>query len=151
MDLTGIDLAMRDNHRYAEQLPVNVTVASRRAMFLAKVAAWLDRPADRQKDLGDIALLLDDYVDLDDARRFDEPALAGLDWSERPAFLLGMDLRALCSARHLSRLREFMRRVADPDAREHHWLLQVAPAGWRADSTVLPARLGSLLAGLACA
>lgn len=148
MDLTGIDLAMRDHHRYAEYLPANVAVASRRALFVAKVAAWLDRPVERQKDLGDIALLLDDYVEIDDARRFQEPALEGLDWSERPAFLLGMDLRAICGARHFARLREFVRRVGDPDARERHWLLQVAPPGWRAEEAVLPARLQALLAGL---
>ena len=126
MDLTGIDLAMRDHHRYAPEQAANIRVASRRALFVAKVAAWLDRPVERQKDLGDLALLLDDYVELDDARRFDEPALTGVDWSERPAFLLGMDLRAICSARHLAPLREFVRRVGDMHGRERHWLLQVA-------------------------
>ncbi|MEQ1634041.1 MAG: hypothetical protein ABL997_16810 [Planctomycetota bacterium] len=148
MDLSGIDLAMRDHHRYAVDLPTNVTVATRRALFVTKVAAWLDRPVERQKDLGDIALLLDDYVEDDDRRRFDEPALEGLDWSERPAFLLGMDLRVLGKARHSTKLREFVRRVGDRDAREHHWFLQMAPAGLRADDAVLPARLQALLAGL---
>ena len=66
---------------------------------------------DRQKGLGDLALLLDDYVELEDERRFDEPALAGVDWSERPAFSLGMNLRAICAARHLVSLREFVRRT----------------------------------------
>ncbi len=151
MDLTGIDLAMRDHHRYAPELPANVRVASRRALFVAKVAAWLDRPVERQKDLGDMALLLDEYVELDDPRRFDEPALAGVDWSERPAFLLGMDLRAICAARHLASLREFVRRVGDLDGLEHHWLLQVAPPAWRADDVVATARLRALVAGLALA
>lgn len=151
MDLTGIDLAMRDHHRFAEDLPANVVVATRRALFVAKVAAWLDRPAERQKDLGDLALLLDDYVDVDDGRRFDESVPADLDWSERPAFLLGMDLRAICVSRHFARLREFVRRVGDPDGRERFWLLQVAPPAWRADVAVLPARLGALLAGLGSA
>ncbi len=148
MDLAGIDLAMYDHHRYAADLPENVTVASRRALFVAKVAAWLDRPEERQKDLGDIALLLDDYVEIDDKRRFDEPDLTAVEWSERPAFLLGLDLRALCAARHLARLREFVDRVGDPDGRERHWLLQVAPAAWRADDALLAARLQALCAGL---
>lgn len=148
MDLTGIDLAMRDHHRYAEGLPANVAVATRRSLFVAKIAAWLDRPAERQKDLGDLALLLDDYVDVDDARRFDEAAPADLDWSERPAFLLGMDLRAVGTAGHVARIHEFVRRVGDPDRRERHWLLQAAPEVWRADESLLPARLRALLAGL---
>lgn len=148
MDLTGIDLAMRDHHRFSEDLPANVAVATRRALFVAKIAAWLDRPAERQKDLGDRALLLDDYVDVDDARRFAEVVPADLDWSERPAFLLGMDVRVVGSARHVARIREFVRRVGDPDRRERHWLLQAAPAAWRADESALPARLRALLAGL---
>lgn len=148
MDLTGLDLAMRDHHRYAPELAANVVVASRRALFVAKVASWLDRPAERQKDLGDLALLLDDYVDLDDVRRFDEPALAGIDWNERPAFLLGMDLRGICAERHLARLREFVRRVGDEGGRARHWLLQVAPSSWRADAAVPAARLQALVAGL---
>jgi len=52
------------------------------------------------------------------------------------------------SARHLARIREFARRVGDPDRRERHWLLQAAPASWRADESALPARLRALLAGL---
>lgn len=149
MDLTGLDLAMRDHHRYDPNLPANLTVASRRALFVAKVAAWLDRPVERLKDLGDLALLLDDYADPDDPRRFDEPALEDLDWQERPAFLLGLDLRALCTERHLALLHEFLRRVRDPDGREHRWLLQSAPPAWRAEAEVPTARLQALAAGLA--
>jgi predicted nucleotidyltransferase len=148
MDLIGLDLAMHDHHRFSEDLPANVAVATRRALFVAKIAAWLDRPAERQKDLGDLALLLDDYVDVDDVRRFDELVPADLDWSERPAFLLGNDVRVVGSARHLARIREFVGRVGDPDRRERHWLLQAAPAAWRADESALAARLRALLVGL---
>ncbi|MCA8975962.1 MAG: nucleotidyl transferase AbiEii/AbiGii toxin family protein [Planctomycetes bacterium] len=148
MDLTGIDLAMRDHERYADELPAHVVVASRRALFVTKIAAWLDRPYDRSKDLGDVALLLEDYVDDDEPRRFDEPALEGRDWDVRPAFLLGMDLRAICTRRHEERIREFVARVEDPSRREHFWLLDAAPAHWHADATALPRRLRSLLDGL---
>jgi len=147
LDLTGIDLAMHDHERYAAELPTAVRVASRRALFVTKIAAWLDRPHDRQKDLGDIALLLDEYVDGDDPRRFDEPALEGRDWDERPSFLLGMDLRAVCSERHSERIREFASRAGDPARREHSWLLAAAPAAWRTDAEALPRRLQALRDG----
>lgn len=149
MDLTGIDLSMRDHHRYADELPENVKVATKKALFVAKVTSWLDRPIERQKDLADLALLLDDYVDLEDPRRFEAPGIEPIDWSDRPAFLLGSDLRARCSERHLAVLREFVRRIGNRDAREHHWMLKVAPASWRADETMLEARLAALTAGLA--
>jgi predicted nucleotidyltransferase len=148
MDLTGIDLAMRDHERYADGLPVHVGVASRRALFVTKIAAWLDRPHDRAKDLGDVALLLEDYVDGDDPRRFDEPALEGLDWDVRPPFLLGMDLRAICAERQEGRVREFVTRVGDPTRREHFWMLDAGPAHWLGDPTALPRRLQALLDGL---
>ena len=148
MDLTGIDLVMQDNHRYADELPENVRVASRRALFVTKIAAWLDRPHDRQKDLGDIAILLNGYVGLDDPRRFDEPALEGREWQDRPAFLLGMDLAACCEPRHRERIRMFVDQVTDRTRREHHWLLAASP-GWRADPEILASRIGALVAGLA--
>jgi hypothetical protein len=62
-----------------------------------------------------------------------------------------MDLRAICSARHLASLREFVRRVGNLDGLEHHWLLQVSPPAWRADDVVATARLRALVAGLALA
>jgi predicted nucleotidyltransferase len=148
MDLTGIDLAMRDHERYADELPVHVGVASRRALFVTKVAAWLDRPGDRSKDLGDIALLLEEYVDDDEPRRFDDPVLEGLHWDVRPSFLLGMDLRAICDERHEERIREFVARIGDPTRREHFWMLDAGAAHWRGDATALVSRLRSLLDGL---
>ncbi|HEX5050601.1 MAG TPA: nucleotidyl transferase AbiEii/AbiGii toxin family protein [Planctomycetota bacterium] len=147
MDLCGIDLAMRDNQRYADELPAEVRVASRRALFVTKVAAWLDRPHDRHKDLGDIARLCDEYVDDADPRRFDEPALEGRDWDERPTFLLGMDLAAVCSARHGSRIREFAARIGDPARLEHVWMLGAAPTAWQADPTAVSRRMQALLDG----
>lgn len=147
MDLAGIDLAMRDHLRYSDKLPANVVVASRRALFVTKVVAWLDRPSERQKDLGDLAMLLDDYVDLEDPRRFDTTIPDGLDWSERPAFLLGRDLHAICAEHHRLKIREFVRRVTAPDSRDRHWLLQAAPS-WREDERAMPGRIGALLVGL---
>lgn len=148
MDMTGLDLAMRDHHRFDASLSPNVTVASRRALFLAKVAAWLDRPLERQKDLGDLALLLDDYVDDLDPRRFDEPVLDRLDWSDRPAALLGLDLRAICTPRHRERVLEFVRRVGTSGTREQSWMLLAAPPGWHAADSILAARFSALVTGL---
>ena len=148
MDLAGIDLVMRDHHPFGAALPSNVLVASRRALFVAKVVAWLDRPSDRHKDLGDIARLLDDYVEEDDPRRFDEPELADRDWSERPAFLLGIDLRAVASDRHRGRIHEFVRRTGDPARSDRRVLWAGAPSAWRVEDEVPQRRLRALCDGL---
>jgi len=75
LDLTGIDLVMHDAVRCAHDLP-----PTRRRGFTARAVrhqrrAWLDRPGDRYKDLGDLGLLLDRYLESDDTRCFDDPAL----------------------------------------------------------------------------
>ena len=154
LDLTGIDLAMRDNTTYSDQLPPDVRVATRRALFLTKVAAFLDRPHERQKDLGDLALLIDRYVEDDDPRCFDAPELRraadhghDIEWDLRPAFLLGADLRAVCTRRHTARLRTFSDQVRDPQHREHHWLRQSAPASWQSDPAALSDRMNALTSG----
>jgi predicted nucleotidyltransferase len=148
MDMSGLDIAMYDNCRFAADLPPNVAVATKRALFLAKVASWLDRPQERQKDLGDLGLLLENYLDDNHPRRFDEPGIEAFEWSDRPAALLGMDLRTIGTARHRQRLQEFLLKVRNRDAREHRWMLHAGPRPWRDDSDTLSGRLDALVTGL---
>ncbi len=148
-DLTGIDLAMQDAARCAPDLPPTVGVASRRALFVMKATSWLDRPGDRFKDLGDLCLLLGRYVEADDPRCFGDPSLdPQREFDERSAFLLGVDLRPLCTARHLDRLSEFVARVGEPDRVEHHWMAKAAPGSWQQDETAVRRRIAALRAGL---
>jgi predicted nucleotidyltransferase len=59
MSLVGFDLAFE--HAVAADLPgtsASVRVASLPAILVLKMVAWLDRPSERTKDLGDIAAVL---------------------------------------------------------------------------------------------
>ena len=84
-----------------------------------------------------ICLILAD-VHLDPDRELDE----------RPAFLLGVDLRAVITNRHRQRITEFLRRVAVPERPEHHWLMRAGPERWRSDESALPRTTAALVAGL---
>lgn len=70
MSLVGFDLAF--DHAVAAALPgatATVRVASLPAILVLKMVAWLDRPYERTKDLGDIAVVLADALGEDDDRR----------------------------------------------------------------------------------
>ncbi len=145
LDLTGIDLAIQDSRPIGHGLPSTVCVASLRALFLCKAVAWTDRPGDRRKDLGDLAEILDRYVELDDVRCFEEAAIPlDLDIEERPAFLLGHDLAAACAPAHRERLADFLARVSAMDQAPYAMMA----TRWR-DYAALERRLDALRVGLA--
>lgn len=75
---------------------IHLDVASVPVIALLKMAAYQERPHDRRKDLGDIAIALEDYVSDDDPRRFSNEVLeAGIRYEEVSPFLLGRDLAGL--------------------------------------------------------
>ena len=145
LELAGIDLAMRDATPIGHGLPNRVKVASLRALFLCKTIAWTDRPGDRRKDLGDLAEILERYVERDDARCFDDVAIPhDLDLDERAAFLLGVDLSAVCEAAHRTRLASFLARMGD--ANQSPYALMAGR--WPRDYEALGRKLAALRAGL---
>lgn len=149
LDLAGIDVAMVDAAPIADDLPDQVRVASARSLFLCKVTAWLDRPADRRRDLGDLAVILDRYLDEADPRLFDDPRLEPeREFDERPAFLLGVDLRAVSAEPHRLRVARFSTLVSNQDGSEHAAMLASAPPRWQRDSQAIPRRIEALRAGL---
>lgn len=61
---------------------------------LLKMVSFGDRPAERERDLEDIAHLLDTYVEATSERRWDEAADCG-EFDLAPAYLLGADIARL--------------------------------------------------------
>jgi predicted nucleotidyltransferase len=86
MNLSGMDLAFE----YAERRDVGdgytASVAPPYVVTVLKMASYGDRPAERQRDLSDIAHLLETYVDDVADRRWDEAA--ALEFDLAPAYLL---------------------------------------------------------------
>jgi predicted nucleotidyltransferase len=107
MNLTGLELA------FAHSIDVavgesTVKVAIPAIITLLKMIAWLDRPYERQKDLVDIARVLDAYLEDDDGRHWSSSTLAsGVDYADHGALVLGQELAALANDDHLAFLDAF--------------------------------------------
>lgn len=82
--------------------------------------AWLDRPSERRKDLDDLAMLFERYVDEVDPRRFDgEVVELGLQFEQASPYLLDKDLGRVTSTSERELVRSFLRRVK-PGQLEHN-------------------------------
>lgn len=113
MSLEGFD------HAFSEAQPVNVAddlvlrIVPPVVLMLLKIIAFMDDPQRRGKDLPHIRALLSRYEG-DSDRAFTE-APAELDYSLASAFLLGLDLRELCTEAENELVRRFIALVGDED------------------------------------
>jgi predicted nucleotidyltransferase len=111
MSLEGFD------HAFSDAQPINVAddlvlrVVPPVVLMLLKIIAFTDDPQRRGKDLPHIRALLSRYEG-DSNRVFTEPH-PGLDYSLASAFLLGIDLRRLCTEEETAVVHGFIARVGD--------------------------------------
>lgn len=104
MSLVGVDLALRHADVVPlEELGVEIEVATLPVLVVLKIVAWLDRPYERDKDLEDLAAILDRALPDDDERRW-EPEhpvfLSGLDHEDQSAFFIGSEVARIVDERH---------------------------------------------------
>jgi predicted nucleotidyltransferase len=108
------------NHVFTEARPVlfadnlMLKVAPAVVLALLKMVAFLDDPTRRAKDLGDLRGMLQRY-EVSSERLFSDDVLnANLeDYSLSPAFLLGADLRALCTDEEVTVVNRFFSAIDD--------------------------------------
>lgn len=125
-----------------------VHVAKLEIIVLLKIVAWLDRPAERAKDLSDIAALFDHYLDVNNDRNFvGEAAELGHYNEDASAFNLGLDLAMWLDVHERSLVLEFVRRVLGGDA-VAATIAQRAPRSWKRDEDEVRRKFGIFLAGL---
>lgn len=109
MSLTGFDLAFAHGANHDAGDDLQIWVPSAPALTFLKMCAWLDRPEDRKKDLGDLGHLMDGYLGDDDDRRFsDEVMSLTLDFDDASPFLLGRDLRDILRDHHRAHVSAFL-------------------------------------------
>lgn len=112
MSLAGFDLAFAHGMLHEAGDKVSLWVPSAPALTFLKMCAWLDRPEERKKDLGDLAHLMDGYLGDDDDRRWsDEVMSLGLDFDDASPFLLGRDLGDILRDRDRPHLAAFLTAV----------------------------------------
>jgi len=93
MSLVGMRLAFAMASPLAIAEGLSVPVPKLQALALLKMVAYLDRPPERERDLDDLAYILENYMPVHDERVFGDEVPERLDLYRRPAFLLGLDLR----------------------------------------------------------
>lgn len=151
MSLIGIRLAFL----HAQRIPItedfDVPVAPASVIAVLKMVAYLDRPADRAKDLGDIGHVLEHYIADDDERRYSAEVLdRELEFEDVSAFLLGRDVAAVVDATEREVIDAFTVRVRSggDHAATQARMLQLGPRSWRGDPRLLTSRLGAFEIGL---
>ena len=110
MSLAGFDLAFAHAQTITVE-QITFELPSAPALCFLKLRAWLDRPAERDKDLRDIARLSEGYIGEVDERRWDGEVPPDVEFEDVSAYLLGRDVAAICEDRHLPHVEAFLAKV----------------------------------------
>jgi hypothetical protein len=146
MNLVGLRLAFDHNLRVAIDDDHSVRVATTPAIIVLKMVAFLDRPADREDDLSDIAQVLERYLGPTEDRRWELP----IDFDNASSFGLGADVGSLINEKEREVVREFLSRAKDENDsyRTHALLIRNGPRLWRESPEVLFDRLAAFEKGM---
>ena len=140
MSLVGFRLAFTDAVPVAISPRMRVRVASLRSLVVLKMAAYLDRPWERESDLGDMAHMLSRFLPDESPERWsDEVVGLGLDYEDVGPYLLGEQIGASADRAERRLVRRFLDALLDPEDRLATLarMTITAPPGWRE-----PERLG---------
>jgi predicted nucleotidyltransferase len=109
MSLVGFEHVFTNTQPVEFAPDLMLKVISPTALMLLKIVAFMDDPQRRVKDLDDIRGLLTQY-EADSERVFSDVVIdTGLaDFGLVPAFLLGIDLRALCTPEEVGIVNAFL-------------------------------------------
>lgn len=136
MSVVGLDLAMR--HAVTMDLQgALVPVAPLAVIALLKMVSYLDRPADRERDLRDLARVFTGYLSDDDDRRWEEPvASSRREHDEQSPYALGHEIARLAEGSH----GEVVERFCGQASAHQLVLLQAAGPLWWQDDDDAPER-----------
>lgn len=134
MNLLGFRLAFADAIPVEVGPATNVRVASLRSIVVLKMAAYLDKPWERETDLADVVHILQAFVGPDADERWSPTVVElDLDYEEVGPYLLGAQLAAVAAESESALIRRSLSSLED-DADELATLRRMArraPAGWR--------------------
>jgi predicted nucleotidyltransferase len=116
------DIAMsvagfEDAYRAAQEVrvraspPLDILVASPVGLTIMKLIAWADRPDERNRDAGDLAYILEKYLDVGNYERLlekhrDLVEAENFDYVRSGATLLGRDIASIGKPETIGRIRE---------------------------------------------
>ena len=151
MSLAGLRLAFENNEEF--HLAENLTICVARLSVIAvlKMLAYQEKPIERERDLPDLAYILEEFLTDEDPRRFDDIVFdLGLAYEETSAFFLGKEIGHLVNEEERAKVSSFLTILRDES---HSTLAQSkmlisAPASWQKDQNILLGRLDVFDQGL---
>lgn len=149
LNLVGFRLAFADAVPVELAPGADVRVASLRSLVVLKMAAYLDRPWDRDSDLVDIVHILSEFLRPDDEEHWsDEVVDLGMEFEDVSPFVLGKQLSALVDEAERSLVQSFLAAIEDPadPLATLHRMTRDAPAAWK-DPVRLRQRLSAFCRG----
>jgi predicted nucleotidyltransferase len=148
MNLAGMGHAFTRNHVQSIDADLEIRVADLPVLALLKVVAYLDRPTERERDLEDLAHVIEWYGEDDERRWSDEVVDLQLEYESVGAYLLGRDLAEFVTALERTCLENFISMARDDAVGTGSRLCRVGPVRWRSDAVML-GRIAALERGLA--
>jgi predicted nucleotidyltransferase len=143
MNMAGFALALAAETALLDS-ELSIGLPSVPVIALLKMAAYLDRPYEREKDLKDLAHILNEYPPIRDDRLFsDEMFERNLDAFQAQAFVLGSELAKVC----VKADREIVAKFLETTDEDTHFSRFVNQSPWRNDEDQLKRKLGALLDG----
>jgi predicted nucleotidyltransferase len=144
MSLEGVRLALASAQAMLAP-DVSIAIASVPVIILLKMAAYLDRPYEREKDLRDLAHTLNEYPPTGDDRFFTDDIFSrGFDEVRARGFILGGELRAIVNERERAVVDRFLATAVDGPG----WSAAAASV-WRFDEDHLARQIDAFRDGFA--
>jgi predicted nucleotidyltransferase len=136
MNLLGMNHALSRVKTFDLAPHLKLDVATVAVITLLKIIAYGENPAERTRDLGDIAHVLEHYIEGDDPQRYSDAVFdANLQFEEVSGFLLGRDLAEFADEREGAFVNDFIERVegATDGGRTQTIIVNQAPVSWRTE------------------
>ncbi len=151
MSLAGLRLAFENNEEFQLAEDLTIFVARLSVIAVLKMLAYQEKPIERERDLPDLAYILEEFLTDEDPRRFDDMVFElGLAYEEASAFLLGKEIGHIVNEEELAKVSSFLTILRDeshPTMAQSKMLIS-APASWQKDQNILLRRLDVFDQGL---
>ena len=114
MSLVGFEHAFDESPEVSLAEGFALPVAPVAVLALLKMTSYLDRPAERGKDLEDLVYILTEYIGPEDPRRYSDVVFeADLTYEQVSAFLLGRQMRKFAAPNDQTVIQRFIVRSRD--------------------------------------
>ncbi len=140
MSLLGFRLAFEHSLPVPISAGLAVRVAPVPVLVVLKIAAYVEAPFERERDLEDIAYALEDFVDSASEERYSEEVIdAGLTYEEVSPFLLGRRIGAIVNDDEKETVEGFLRAVQEDEGGggTQARMLVSGSSAWRRDPTTM--------------